>query len=163
MTKNPGQLAVRALTKKSLTVALAESCTGGLVGHLLTNTPGSSAVFKGSVVAYSDDVKKKLLYVDAHTIDHHGAVSRQVAIEMAEGVRKRLGAHIGIALTGIAGPDGGTAKKPVGTVYIAFAKLDRTVCRKHSLGAAAQGKAKRTAVKRAAALAALAGIEKFVG
>ncbi len=159
MNKDTGRLAVRALTKKKLTVAIAESCTGGLVGHLLTETPGSSAVFKGSVVAYSDDVKKQLLAVKAGTLKAKGTVSRQVALEMAEGVRRRLGADIGIAVTGTAGPSGGTKKKPVGTVYIAFAKKGRTICRKYDFGS----KVTRTAVKKAAAEAALLGIEKFVG
>lgn len=123
----------------------------------MTNVAGSSATFKGSVVAYSNDIKKTLLKVKATTLSSYGAVSRRTAREMAEGVRKGLGAHIGAAITGIAGPGGGTAKKPVGTVYIAFTDGTTVVCKKHLFVGT------RLAVKRAAAKAALEGLADFIG
>jgi PncC family amidohydrolase len=104
---------------RGLTVATAESCTGGLVAHLLTEVPGSSAYLRGGIVAYADDVKRAELGVPAEVLEAHGAVSAQVAIAMAEGVRTRLGATLAVAVTGIAGPDGGSSAKPVGLVYVA--------------------------------------------
>lgn len=103
------------------TVAAAESCTGGLVAHLITEVPGSSAYFRGGVVAYSDDVKRAVLGVPDEALRAHGAVSAQVAVAMAEGARARLGADLGAGVTGVAGPDGGTEAKPVGLVYVAVA------------------------------------------
>jgi PncC family amidohydrolase len=104
-----------------LTVATAESCTGGLVAHLLTEVPGSSGYVRGGVVAYADDVKAGALGVDREVIDAHGAVSAQVALAMAEGVRALLGSDLAVAITGVAGPGGGTEAKPVGLVYVAIA------------------------------------------
>jgi PncC family amidohydrolase len=106
---------------RGLTVATAESCTGGLVAHLLTEVPGSSGYVLGGIVAYADVVKRAQLGVPAETLEAHGAVSAQVAIAMAEGIRSRLGASLGVAVTGVAGPDGGSAAKPVGLVYVAVA------------------------------------------
>ncbi len=110
-----------ACLERGRTVAAAESCTGGLVAHLITEVPGSSAYFRGGVVAYSDDVKLDLLGVPEEALRAHGAVSAQVAVAMAEGVRARVGADVGAGVTGIAGPDGGTDAKPVGLVYVAVA------------------------------------------
>lgn len=110
-----------ACIARGLTVATAESCTGGLVAHLMTEEPGSSAYLRGGVVAYSDEVKRKLLGVPAEVLAAHGAVSAQVAVAMAEGVRARLGTDLAVGVTGIAGPDGGSAAKPVGLVYVAVA------------------------------------------
>jgi PncC family amidohydrolase len=110
-----------ACTARGLTVATAESCTGGLVVHLLTEVPGSSAYVRGGVVAYADDVKRAQLGVPAEVLAAHGAVSAQVAIAMAEGVRSRLGTDLAVGVTGVAGPDGGTEAKPVGLVYVAVA------------------------------------------
>lgn len=113
-----------ACVGRALTVATAESCTGGLVAHLLTEVPGSSAYVLGGIVAYADDVKRRHLDVPAEVLEAHGAVSAQVAIAMAEGVRARLGTSLAVAVTGVAGPDGGTASKPVGLVYVAVAGGD---------------------------------------
>jgi nicotinamide-nucleotide amidase len=116
----------KRLRDGNLTVAVAESCTGGLLGAALTAVPGSSAYVVGGVIAYSDAVKRDLLGVDAALLAEHGAVSEAVARAMAEGARRRLGSDIGLGVTGVAGPDGGSADKPVGLVYIAAADPDRT-------------------------------------
>ncbi len=112
---------VRLLTERRQTLALAESCTGGNLAHRVTNVPGASAVFLGGVVSYANDVKEKFLSVRAQTLQRSGAVSEAVAREMAVGVREKFGSNFAIAATGIAGPDGGTEEKPVGTVFIALA------------------------------------------
>jgi PncC family amidohydrolase len=106
---------------RSLTVGTAESCTGGLVAHVLTEVPGSSGYFRGAIVAYSDDVKRTLLGVPDDVLAAHGAVSAQVARAMAVGARERLGVDLAVAVTGIAGPDGGSEEKPVGLTYVAAA------------------------------------------
>jgi PncC family amidohydrolase len=103
------------------TVALAESCTGGMVAAALTAVPGSSGYFLGGVVSYADEAKRDLLGVDAAVLAAHGAVSAQVARAMAEGARARFGASVAAAVTGIAGPDGGSDEKPVGLTYVAVA------------------------------------------
>ncbi|MGI8587220.1 MAG: CinA family protein [Chloroflexia bacterium] len=101
-------------------MAVAESCTGGLLGHLLTEAPGSSAWFLGGVIAYDDSVKIALLGVPLEVLREHGAVSAECAAAMAEGALRLLGGDLALAVTGIAGPGGGTTAKPVGTVYIAL-------------------------------------------
>ena len=111
----------RMLVKSSQTLAVAESCTGGNIAHFITSNPGSSAYFKGGVVAYSNEIKSKLLEVSSQIIDTYGAVSQQVAEAMAAGAQRVLNADFSIATTGIAGPDGGTTEKPIGTVWIAVA------------------------------------------
>ncbi len=110
----------RLLRARGLTLAVAESCTGGLVGHRITDVPGSSDYFRGSVTAYADDVKEKLLAVRRETLAEHGAVSADVALEMAAGVRQAMVADVSLSTTGIAGPGGGTGEKPVGLVYVAL-------------------------------------------
>jgi len=119
------------LRAKSLTLAVAESCSGGLIGHLLTAVPGSSHYFMGGVVAYSNQAKADLLQVAKETIDTHGAVSAAAARQMAEGVRGRFQTDIGLAVTGIAGPEGGTIEKPVGTVHIGLALHHETYCERY--------------------------------
>jgi nicotinamide-nucleotide amidase len=104
--------------ERRLTLAAAESCTGGLVSARLTSVPGSSAAFVGGVVAYSNDVKRAELGVPETLLEEHGAVSAEAARAMAHGVRKRLAAEVGVAVTGVAGPDGGTPEKPVGLVFV---------------------------------------------
>jgi PncC family amidohydrolase len=108
------------LTQHNLTISTAESCTGGLIGHKITNIPGSSNYFAGSAVVYSNEAKINLLDVQPATIDKFGAVSRQTVTEMAAGVRKLFKTDIGLAVSGIAGPDGGTDEKPVGLIWIAI-------------------------------------------
>jgi PncC family amidohydrolase len=112
------------LRQRGLRLAVAESCTGGLIGHRLTNIPGSSDYYMGSVTAYAYEVKVRLLGVSWATLEMYGAVSREVAIEMARGVRTSLDADIGLSVTGIAGPGGGTPEKPVGLTWIGFSSSD---------------------------------------
>ncbi len=114
----------KRLPEAGRTLAVAESCTGGGLCAAITDIPGSSAYFLGGVVAYHNSVKEKALGVPRAAIDAHGAVSEEVAIAMAEGARSRLGADIGVGITGIAGPEGGTREKPVGTVCIGIATGD---------------------------------------
>jgi nicotinamide-nucleotide amidase len=128
-------IVVRLLTQRKQTLALAESCTGGAIANRVTNVPGASKVFLGGIVAYSNAVKEKYLGVRAETLKQHGAVSEAVAREMAKGARKKFGADFAIAVTGIAGPGGGTKDKPVGTVFIALAgKFGVVVERKVNFG-----------------------------
>jgi len=115
------------LIEKKLTIAGAESCTGGLVGKLLTDLAGSSSYFLGSAVTYSNEAKVKLLGVKQETLERFGAVSEQCAKEMAEGARSLYGADIGFAVTGIAGPGGGSEEKPAGTVYVAISHRETEV------------------------------------
>lgn len=106
------------LTEKKLTIACAESCTGGLLTSRLTDVAGSSNYVKGAVVSYSNEIKNAVLHVKEETLKNFGAVSKQTAQEMAANVRQVMNTNIGVSVTGIAGPGGGTAEKPVGTVYI---------------------------------------------
>jgi PncC family amidohydrolase len=110
--------------ERSLTVATAESCTGGLIAKLITDVAGSSGFFVGGVVAYSNPVKVAMLGVDAEQLAAHGAVSAQVARSMAVGSMKRTGANVAVAVTGVSGPGGGSAAKPVGLTYVAVADAD---------------------------------------
>jgi nicotinamide-nucleotide amidase len=118
------QATVKALAERGITAACAESCTGGMIAHLLTNVPGSSDVLLESAVTYSNEAKHQRLGVKKKTLNEHGAVSRQTAEEMARGIRKTSNAEICVAVTGIAGPDGGTPEKPVGTVWLGAAMGD---------------------------------------
>lgn len=137
------------LRRRGLTLSIAESCTGGLVGHRITNISGSSDYYKGGVIAYANEVKEMVLQVGKKTLEEQGAVSAACAEEMAQGVRVLLDSDIGIATTGIAGPTGGTPEKPVGLVYIALATKDYVYHEKHLFHK------DRVGNKRAAANAAL--------
>jgi nicotinamide-nucleotide amidase len=112
---------VRLLSDRGLTLALAEACTGGLIGDLLTDVPGSSRCFLGGVVAYANQAKQRLLGVPAETLETYGSVSEQTALAMAQAACERFGADIGLATTGIAGPGGGTPGKPVGLTFVGLA------------------------------------------
>jgi nicotinamide-nucleotide amidase len=114
------------LSEHKLTLATAESCTGGLLGHILTNQPGSSGWYVGGVTAYANSLKSGLLTVPEAVLTTAGAVSRETVLAMAEGARRITGAACAVAVSGIAGPDGGTPDKPVGTVWMAFATPGET-------------------------------------
>lgn len=114
-----------------LTLSTAESCTGGLIGHLLTEIAGASAVYRGGLISYSDELKQVELGLTPETLQRHGAVSAQTCAAMAEGARRRYGTDFAISVTGIAGPDGGTAAKPVGLTYVAVADAAGHDVRRH--------------------------------
>jgi len=120
------------LRQRGLTLGVVESATGGLLSHLITNVPGSSDYYRGSVTAYSNEVKIKVVGVKEDTLSRYGAVSYQVAEEMAEGGRKLLAADICLADTGIAGPSGATPEKPLGLFYIGLSHKAGTYSRKHN-------------------------------
>jgi PncC family amidohydrolase len=117
--------------RAGLSLATAESCTGGLIGHVITEHPGSSTYYVGGVVCYSDAVKEAELGVSRVALQAHGAVSAQVAAAMAEGARRRFGTDLAVAVTGIAGPDGGSDAKPVGLTYVAVAGIAGAEVRRH--------------------------------
>lgn len=144
------------LTEKELTVSVAESCTGGRVGDLITDIPGSSEYFLGGIISYSNDAKIRLLCVDKATLILKGAVSREVAIQMADGVRRMLRSDIGVSTTGIAGPTGGSPKKPIGLVYVAVSSEKSTACSKNLF------KGSREDIKQKSAEKALKMLEEFV-
>jgi len=121
------EIVVRSLARKRRALALAESCTGGGIADQITNVSGASKIFLGGIVAYSNAAKQKFLGVRAELLARHGAVSEAVARAMAEGARDKFGADFALAVTGIAGPTGGTKAKPVGTVFIALAGAPGTV------------------------------------
>jgi len=144
------------LRKKSLTLSVSESCTGGKVGDIITDVPGSSDYFLGGVVSYSNQAKRDILKVSPTTLRRKGAVSEEIALQMASGVRVALRSDIGIGITGIAGPTGGTSKKPVGLVYIAISSESGTVCRRYLF------KGSRGEVKAQAARVALSILRDFL-
>lgn len=133
------------LSDKNLTIATAESCTGGYIGHLLTSVPGSSSYYKGSVIAYSNEIKMKQLNVSSESLNKWGAVSEEVVVQMANGARENLDTNYAIATSGIAGPDGGSEEKPVGTVWIAIAGPNGTTAQKFTFGTNRERNIKRTA------------------
>ncbi|GAB2967902.1 competence/damage-inducible protein A [Hymenobacter coalescens] len=120
------------LQERGLTIGTAESCTGGFIAQRLTSVAGSSAYFQGAVVAYANDVKVRQLGVQPATLEAHGAVSEATVREMAEGLRRQLGVDVAVATSGVAGPGGGSAEKPVGTFWLAYADAHQTVARKIS-------------------------------
>lgn len=139
----------KALINTRLTVAVAESCTGGLVSELLTQKPGSSKYFNLGLVAYSNNAKVKMLGIQKSLITKFGAVSKEVALEMADRVRRHSQSSFGIGITGIAGPTGGSSKKPVGTVFVALASHGKKLCQELRL------KGNRSQIREKASLAAL--------
>jgi nicotinamide-nucleotide amidase len=122
------------LRQKKLTIAVAESCTGGFFGHLITSISGSSDYFVGGILSYANEVKRDVLGVKQETLDQFGAVSEETIVEMAQGVRKKLKTDIGLATSGIAGPNGGSEQKPVGTVWIALATENEIITKRLQLG-----------------------------
>ena len=122
------------LKKENATLATAESCTGGYIAHLITSIPGSSAYFRGSVIAYSNQVKTASLGVKEETLIAHGAVSKHTVIQMAEGIRNKYDTDYAISVSGIAGPDGGTTEKAVGTTWISVAGPEKTIAKKFMFG-----------------------------
>ncbi len=140
---------VPRLIETGKTLATAESCSGGLIAHRLTNIPGASTPFLGGVVAYSNAVKHAILDVPGAVLDAHGAVSEPVARAMAEGARERFGVDYAVAVTGIAGPGGGSPEKPVGLVYMAVASAEGTMVARHEFSG------DRESVKTQTATAAL--------
>jgi nicotinamide-nucleotide amidase len=144
------EVAARLFVARGITVATAESCTGGLVGHLLTDVPGVSAAYRGGVIAYSDEAKVSLLGVPAALIAEKGAVSEEVARAMASGAARAARADLGIGITGIAGPSGGTPEKPVGLVHVAADFRGRAEALRLQVGSM-----RREWVKRRSALTAL--------
>lgn len=120
----PAELVGQLLLERGLTLVVAESCTGGLLGHLITDVAGSSTYFLGGVISYSNEAKERFASVRHETLVAQGAVSAETAAEMAQGVRAAFAADLGVSITGIAGPGGGTAEKPVGLVYIGLADQD---------------------------------------
>ena len=149
--------AVEALRRRGWRLAIAESCTGGLVAHLVTEVPGASACFELGVVTYADRAKRDVLGVPEDVLATHGAVSRETVECMARGVRARPGAEIGLALSGIAGPTGGTPDKPVGTVHLALATPEGTRWQERRF------EGDRSGVKRGAAHAALEMVRRYCG
>jgi PncC family amidohydrolase len=141
------------LRSRGLRLATAESCTGGLIGHRLTNIAGSSDYYLGGVIAYANPVKKGVLGVRSQTLEEHGAVSRETVLEMALGVRRALGADIGLAVSGVAGPGGGTPEKPVGLVWIGLSAPDLETARRYQFAG------ERLSIKEQAAQAALELLE----
>ena len=129
--QNMEEVVGHLLVEKNLSISVAESCTGGLIGHRLTSVPGSSSYFHGGVVVYSNQSKADLLHVDPRTLETHGAVSERTVEEMARGVKDRIKTDLGLAVTGIAGPDGGTRQKPVGTVHVGLAARGKTFSREY--------------------------------
>lgn len=156
MENKPESNAFALLKERGLTLASAESCTGGLIAKLITDLPGASAVFRGGVVSYATEVKADVLGVPKGILDEHGAVSEPTARAMAEGVRKLMKADIAVSTTGVAGPDRDDRGNDVGTVYVALAAEGETVCRKLSLDG------DREAIRTAAASHAFEMISEYL-
>ncbi|MBC8506075.1 MAG: CinA family protein [Anaerolineales bacterium] len=125
MSEVPLEIAIgKMLRQRGLRLAVAESCTGGLIGHRITNIPGSSTYYMGSVTAYAYEAKVRLLGVKWKTLEEFGAVSEQVVSQMAQGVRRALAADIGLSVSGIAGPGGGTEDKPIGLTWVGLSAVN---------------------------------------
>lgn len=147
---NPGKRVIELLAERNKTIVTAESCTGGLVAAALTDIPGASNAFYGGYVTYANTAKSRMIHVQARLIRDYGAVSNQVARAMADGARNTARADFAVAVTGIAGPDGGSDKKPVGLVYVAVSSELATVVIEHRFGDLG-----REAIRKASVQAAL--------
>lgn len=152
----PEQRLYQRMRELGFRLGTAESCTGGLIGHKITNVPGASSYYQGGVVSYANQAKVWLLGVRQETLDRYGAVSRETVIEMAQGVRSALEADVGLAVSGIAGPDGGTAEKPVGLVWVGLSYSGA------DLAQAFQFQGNRQQIKEQAAQAALGFLLDFL-
>lgn len=154
---NPAEKLVRVFKEKGMTVSTAESCTGGLIAKLITDISGSSAVFSGSCVSYTNDVKMRVLGVPREIIDRETEVSAACAMAMADGARRLFQTDVAVSTTGFAGPTGGTERDPVGTVYIGLATPNGTSCVRFS----ADPKCSRDEIRTRAAVRALEEILKI--
>jgi nicotinamide-nucleotide amidase len=154
---NPAAEIIDIMREKKLTLGTVESATGGLISHLITNIPGSSDVFHGSIISYSNEIKMKTVGVKAETLKKYGAVSARAAEDMASGGRTVLGVDICVADTGIAGPGGAAPGKPVGLFYLGLANKDGTFSRKHLF------KGTREENKQQAAQTALMWVKDYLG
>jgi nicotinamide-nucleotide amidase len=154
---NPAAEIIDIMREKKLTLGTVESATGGLISHLITNIPGSSDVFQGSIISYSNEIKMKTVGVKAETLKKYGAVSARAAKDMASGGRQVLGVDICVADTGIAGPGGAAPGKPVGLFYLGLANKDGTFSRKHLF------KGTRAENKQQAAQTALMWVKDYLG
>lgn len=158
---DPAKRVITLLTAAQKTIVTAESCTGGLVAAALTDVPGSSAAFYGGYVTYANTAKSSMIQVPARLIHDYGAVSNQVARAMADGARNTARADYAVAITGIAGPDGGSEKKPVGLVYVAVSSELATVVIEHRFGDVGRAEVRKASVEAALNLIiqVLTGIE----
>lgn len=136
---------ITLLNEKNMRIATAESCTGGLISQMITSVSGASSVFDCGIVSYSNDIKMRVLGVKLETLEKYGAVSEQTACEMAQGVLKLSGADIAVSVTGIAGPGGGSAEKPVGTVYIGISSSGGTQAKRFLFSGDREAVRKQTA------------------
>ena len=146
---DPGKRIIEILTEKNQTIVTAESCTGGLIAAALTDIPGASAALYGGYVTYANTAKSRMIHVQARLIHDYGAVSNQVARAMADGARNTARADFAVAVTGIAGPDGGSEKKPVGLVYVAVSSELATVVIEHRFGDLGREAIRKASVKAA--------------
>lgn len=146
---DPGKRIIDILTEKKQSIVTAESCTGGMIASALTDVPGASAAVYGGYVTYANTAKSRMIHVQARLIRDYGAVSNQVARAMADGARNTARADYAVAVTGIAGPDGGSEKKPVGLVYIAVSSELATVVIEHRFGDLGRDEVRKASVKAA--------------
>jgi len=148
-TPDPGKRIIDILTEKQQSIVTAESCTGGMIASALTDIPGASAAVYGGYVTYANAAKSRMIHVQARLIRDYGAVSNQVARAMADGARNTARADFAVAVTGIAGPDGGSEKKPVGLVYVAVSSELATVVIEHRFGDLGRDEVRKASVRAA--------------
>ncbi|MBE0579167.1 CinA family protein [Devosia sp.] len=148
-TSDPGKRIIDILTEANKTIVTAESCTGGMIASALTDIPGASAAVYGGYVTYANTAKSRMIHVQARLIRDYGAVSNQVARAMADGARNTARADYAVAVTGIAGPDGGSEKKPIGLVYVAVSSELATVVIEHRFGDLGRDEIRKASVRAA--------------